>query len=680
MSRQPVDLLISRHGVAPGRDNPFAETVAGADAVLTDFQVRLLHDKAPVRIASAPTGAGKTYAFELAPLIKQNVLFVVPTRRLAQNLEQAVHRIMGCNGWDEAEVERRLAVWTSDAMEEATASGMTSAEVRAQRVRQLRGSGGFRADGTFIIATPESIGRLLLRPPVRDSGQPAMSLGDLLLRHHIVFDEFHTIEARGFGLACALCRIASGLSTTGHRPHVTFLSATPVDIAGALTAFEVPEAEISTFEERVESWMPGEEPPGARIIHGDVEVSVGHYTEIIEACRGESAAIARTLQSGKTVVVILDSVAKLKAARDVLSGIFQSHGVAEVDILTINSIDDAHREFRDAHGVCGRNADPQQARAILATSSIEIGVTFNASLMIMDCGYGSCSFIQRVGRVSRGDLPGRVVVAGSAPADMLAVFRKLVNSGSVPDAPAQVDVREFVSTMLRNVAYEFSGKKGQAAGELQTHGMMSNRAVWCACLFWSALRRVWGIYLGERATLWNFQPRKVGAFEAKLRSLEESGFERPKTWVRTFMDEALRFREIEPRVRVRHEERIDSVPESMVGRYLELSNAPGFEDADGFCIELRRPLESILKTGDTRPFRLTLQPSVPLDGMALPPLPRHSAAQAFAQALKRERRHPFGEKGDRVCEKVANLVSMTGIVPREGEEDITASHQGSGVM
>ena len=680
MNKQHIDLRIRRHGVAPGRENPFAGTAVGADAALTDFQVRLLCDEAPVRIASAPTGAGKSYAFELAPLIGQNVLFVVPTRRLAQNLEQAVRGIMGGNGWDTAEIKRRLAVWTSDAMKDDTASGMTSAEVRVQRVRQLRGHGGFREDGTFIIATPESVGWLLLNPPVRDAGQPGMSLADLLSRDHIVFDEFHMIEARGFGLACALCLIASRLSTAGRRPSVTFLSATPVDIVDALTAFEVPAAEICTFGERVESWRPGEEPPGTRIIHGDVEVSIGHYPEIIEACRGESAAIARTLQSGQTVVVILDSVAKLKAARDILSGIFQVHGIAKDNIVTINSIDDAHDEFRDAHGIGGHRVDPRPARAILATSGIEVGVTFNASLLLMDPGYGSCSFIQRIGRVSRGDMPGRVVITGSAPGDMRAALRKLGASGSVAGMPAEVHVGEFVSAVLRNVTKEFSDKKGQAARELQTHGTMSNRAVWCGCLFWSALRRVWSNYLGERATLWDFQPRKVNAFEGKLKALEQSSLERPKEWARAFMDEAVRFREIEPRVRVRHGERIDFVPETMVGRYTELSGAPILEDAEGLYIELRRPLETILKTGDTRPFRATLQPLAPLDGLLLPPLPRRSPAQAFVQALRRAQHHPFGDRGDRVCEEVAILVNMTGVIPQEDEELVTAAHRGSGVL
>ena len=680
MSDRAIDLLIRRHGVRAGHENPFAATVAGADVVLTDFQARLLQDDAPIRIASAPTGAGKTFAFELAPLIGRNVLFVVPTRRLAQNLEQAVRAIMTSNGWDEAEIDQRLTVWTSDATEIATASGLTSAEVRTRRVRQLRPQGELRVDGSFIVATPESVGQLLLNPPLRKGGDPAMSLYDLLTRDHIVFDEFHTIEPRGFGLACALCRIAAGLSREEHRPRVTFLSATPIEIADTLTAFDVPETEISVFEERVESWRSGEEPPGARIVHGDVEVSFGHYRDILDACRGEGDAIARTLRTGRTVVVILDSVARLKGARDSLSGIFQAHGVADADILTINSIDDAHKAFRDAHGVGGRTADPQQARAILATSSIEVGVTFSASLMIMDPGHDSCSFIQRVGRVSRGDLPGRVIVAGPVPADMLAAFRKLGAAGSAQDARIDVDVRTFVGTVLRNVAYEFTGNENRRQGGLPTHGRMSNRAVWCACLFWSALRRVWSIYLGERATLWDFQPRKVRAFEGMLGVLEKSHLERPKEWARAFIREARRFRDIEPRVRVRHGERTDCVPESMVGRYPELSGSPIFLDGEGFCIELRRPLESILKTGDTKPFRATVHPLVPLEGMPLRPVPRRSASAAFVQELKRTRRHPFGERGDQVCEAVAKLVGMTGVVPQEGDDEASAAHQGSGVV
>ena len=681
MKSEFFDIVIKRHGVRPGRTNPFSDTVVGASLTLTDFQARLLDERAPVRIASAPTGAGKTFAFELAPLIDLNVLFIVPTRRLAQNLEGAVREIMHSNGWDNEEVKHRLAVWTSDSMQTLTAQGWTKAEIRQLRVRQLRGRDGFRESGTFIIATPESVGQLLLNPPRRESGQPAMFLTDLLTRDHIVFDEFHLIEERGFGLAAALCRVTSGLSSEGQRPSITFLSATPIDIAGVLEAFDVPAEEIAIFEERVDSWRTGEEPPGARIVHGEVEVSAGRYADALEACRGERDAIVRTLDSGKAIVVILDSVAKLKAARIDFSNIFQRHDVDPENILTINSIDDAHRAFQDSHSTGGRSRDPMKARVILATSSVEIGVTFGASLMIMDPGHNSCSFIQRVGRVSRGDLPGRVVLAGRVATSPLRGIRKIGASDSASDQPKEIDVREFVGSVLHDVVGEFRANDDRIPGSsLQTYRAMSNRAIWCACLFWCALRREWEIFLGERSTLWEFQPRKVKAFEAKLRELEKTDLDRPKEWVRAFVREATRFRDIEPRLRVRYEARTDTVPESMIGRYTELLSSPIFEDKEGFYFELRCPLESILKTSETKPFRSKLLPLAPLEGMIIPEVERRSAADAFALTLEQSTRHPFGHEGDRCCELVAALVRMTGVVPHESEEDVSASHQGSGVM
>ena len=66
--------------------------------------------------------------------------------------------------------------------------------------------------------------------------------------------------------------------------------------------------------------------------------------------------------------------------------------------------------------------------------------------------------------------------------------------------------------------------------------------------------------------------------------------------------------------------------------------------------------------------------------MPLPSVPRRSAPDELVRALKRSRKHPFGERGDRVCENVARLVGMTGVVPQEGDEGVSVAHQGSGVV
>ena len=62
-------------------------SVARLDSGLSPLQQNLLEHPAPIRLADAPTGAGKTYAFQQGLLHKsQRILFIVPTRRLAQNI------------------------------------------------------------------------------------------------------------------------------------------------------------------------------------------------------------------------------------------------------------------------------------------------------------------------------------------------------------------------------------------------------------------------------------------------------------------------------------------------------------------------------------------------------------------------------------------------------------------
>ena len=54
---------------------------------MSPMQERLLRAERYVRLVSAPTGAGKSYAFMRGVLDEDaHVLFIVPTRRLLQNL------------------------------------------------------------------------------------------------------------------------------------------------------------------------------------------------------------------------------------------------------------------------------------------------------------------------------------------------------------------------------------------------------------------------------------------------------------------------------------------------------------------------------------------------------------------------------------------------------------------
>jgi superfamily II DNA or RNA helicase len=68
---------------------------------LSPLQHELLNNSAKIRIANAPTGAGKSYAFERAMLDnKQRILFIVPTKRLCQNLAAGLlNSLTHIHGW-----------------------------------------------------------------------------------------------------------------------------------------------------------------------------------------------------------------------------------------------------------------------------------------------------------------------------------------------------------------------------------------------------------------------------------------------------------------------------------------------------------------------------------------------------------------------------------------------------
>src|SRR4051794_29346407 len=229
---------IARHAV------PVREAYGG----LSDLQHAMLDDEHPIRIFSAPTGAGKSYAFQRGVMCGRRVLFIVPTRRLAENLAAAMRHDFAARGIGEDATARRIVIWTSDERRRLETEDSTI-RVGRLRVRQLRQSDLAADEGRMILATPESVAWGLLRPPRPDHGESALNIADVLRGvDHIVFDEFHTIDPRGLGIAAAVAAITSRVRG-GAR--LTFLSATPIDVRSALVDFGIDPAFIALGQETV---------------------------------------------------------------------------------------------------------------------------------------------------------------------------------------------------------------------------------------------------------------------------------------------------------------------------------------------------------------------------------------------------------------------------------------------
>lgn len=118
------------------------------------YNKQLLDEPRKVRIVDAPTGAGKTYAFQKALLQGSRILFIVPTRRLAQNIAASVIHDLIKAGWSATLAEQKLAVWSSDQTAILREQGVE--HIRGLRVRQIQQlSPRLQGESEMIVAVPE---------------------------------------------------------------------------------------------------------------------------------------------------------------------------------------------------------------------------------------------------------------------------------------------------------------------------------------------------------------------------------------------------------------------------------------------------------------------------------------------------------------------------------------------
>ena len=124
---------------------------------LSAMQERLLRSEKFVRLVSAPTGSGKSYAFMRAVLDEdKHVLFIVPTKRLLQNLiedarDQAREQLR-MRGW-RRRPEPRHGPANRSSSGRATRAPDGDESLTATRVRQFL-SGGMLSAGRIIFAIP----------------------------------------------------------------------------------------------------------------------------------------------------------------------------------------------------------------------------------------------------------------------------------------------------------------------------------------------------------------------------------------------------------------------------------------------------------------------------------------------------------------------------------------------
>lgn len=481
-----ISLTVARH------------CVAQLDNGLSPLQQALLDEPKRVRIVDAPTGAGKTFAFQKALLQDQRILFIVPTRRLAQNIAAGlINDLVKDYRWKPEVAERKVQIWSSDQTAVLREQGVEN--IRGYRVRQMQALDTTRSGGEMIVAVPEVVSQLLHRHYL-DKGQSGFSVFDVLDDFdHIVFDEFHTIEARGFGLAALFAKLASVPTEAGSDGYgiakISLLSATPLDIKPVLEKLGVPDSQIAELHETI--------TPEGRPLHGDVQLVLESLPDMPQVLQQHLAMVRNEVGQNRQVVIIYNALADLKRQLPELIRLLKSAGIPAGQVLVINSIDDSGENNQSGYGYhAGRKQNPDDFSVLIATASVEMGVTFRAAnVMLMEPGFAPMNFLQRYGRAARRGEDGAVIVrTDSTLQDRHPWLRELCN-WITQQAGNTVSIQALSRVLSQSVQARF-----RDGDDTLYFGSLPQQAIYASGLYWQALLRHKSSKAHRREHLLQHQP------------------------------------------------------------------------------------------------------------------------------------------------------------------------------
>lgn len=529
-------VTVARHCVASGPDG------------LSPLQAALLSTPERVRIADAPTGAGKTFAFQQAVARGERVLFVVPTRRLAQNIAAGLIRdLAGMSGWSSEQAERKVEIWSSDRSAQLREQGVT--RIAGHRIRQFQALDPTREGGEMVIAVPEVLSHLLLRRTM-DAGQAAAGIFEVLdFFEHIVFDEFHTIEPRGFGLAALCARLASAENPDGSRfgrARVSFLSATPLDLQPVLARIGIPPPHIAQLQETLTD--------DGRPVHGDVALSMVEADSLADLAEANREAIASEVMAGRQVVLIYNRLGDLIREMPQLLTSLRDQGIAAEQVLVVNSISDSGKDGVHPLGYrTGRFQNPDAFSVLVATASIEMGVTFReANLMLMEPGFAPMNFLQRYGRAARRGADGAVVVRHDPASSQRHPWIRALHGWITAHDGQRVAINTLTEQLSQHTQAAFAAQNPE---DTRFFGVLPNRAAYTAGLYWNALMG----HKSNQGPRWqhlkHHQPptaRTIAVLLKQVRTMEEDRLFRKsaKFWCDRFEEQAYVLRDIAQRITV----------------------------------------------------------------------------------------------------------------------------------
>ena len=521
---------------------------------LSDFQEQLLSSSSLIRLGIAPTGCGKTFAFIRAVEQGKRILFVVPTRRLGQNIIRGLSEDLQRVGWSTEKIEKKVALWSSDGRELMVKQGVTNpTQKRLQDITML----SFAEGGEFVVATPESLAWLVLDPrrfPV--AGVTDRTVIDVLTRFdHVVFDEMHTITDKGFSQCLIMARLAS--ENPDWRCKITLLSATPLETSSAMLRFGIPQKDIAIIEGQISS-TSDQQKDDLRIIHGDVRLHMETRTlpQLLEQNRQK---VMQEVEQGRSVILIYDALyGGLTKDLDAISTSLDKMGIPPKDRLLISSADDSSCNAKGHASFCsGRDKEPSDYKVLVCTSSVEVGVTYKTSLMMIEPGHSESSFLQRFGRVARGDVGGDVYVSLSNEALARHAWLRRLHAFVISNNEQAIGVQGLTHHLTQDTRRLFATQKKQNPfmSKANWFGQVPDRAAAIAGLAWCFMMEHHAVKKERKSILLESAPPIAKEMYGLLQDIKALG-RNPQYeacvagWNKNFLNQVLTYRTIGKQVKV----------------------------------------------------------------------------------------------------------------------------------
>jgi CRISPR-associated endonuclease/helicase Cas3 len=375
------------------------EEIDGNECFLHEVQKRIKLDFEQLpefTIITAPTGTGKSYAFPFPVLNAKNKprdidseydsvrgLIVLPTNALISELTASFKETYEKQGLVINEI-------TSQSLNEYGVKGYN----RWKKVIEIA------QKSDLIITNPDLINYAMHGGyhQLTNMNRTGATRFDAFLQlfNYFIFDEYHLYDEAQIANILTMVKLREfflpnhkAKKGTINGLRFLFVSATPEE--GLKKIFET---EGYEYEEIIEEIIANQS--NARPIHGKLEVAFFDSKDIKGLVKSKIPELQEVLKT-KKALIILDRLRDVQELAEALQPHFKNYIIYQSTGYVSKS--ENHKE------------EIKKAHLIIATNKAEVGVNYDVEYCIMQPGKYFQNFVQRFGRVSRGDLTGKIVVS-----------------------------------------------------------------------------------------------------------------------------------------------------------------------------------------------------------------------------------------------------------------------------